>query len=326
MFNLLRSLFEQTLPPNLKRGKTKSLVDAIVNRHPVTFFYTGPRKPKKDSVKPGTRINAEVVALGKSKKGNLIVRAFVQEPSVSKKGFNETNWRTFIVNRMSNIKILNDRTFDIKRPDYVEGDESKLGPMEITYVTTDWVATLEPKTKEIPPKTTEPEVEPELEPEVEPETSPEAKPEVEPETSPEAEPDIKPEPATELPQPKIHDKPSPLPDFNKNNDDFVKDVYNDLSTKVKEFDGKKIITKDDYVNAVNDLYKIKERDWNKKQKELGKNVKPGTGTRKRFEYTSNLELSNELIKNNIGVVTSLPQTTELQENINRIKALILNKF
>ncbi len=70
----------------LKGTKTKPLVDAIKNRNPISFYYSGPRKPKKDSVKPGNRIKAELVAIGLSKKGNLIVRGFVQPPSVSKKG------------------------------------------------------------------------------------------------------------------------------------------------------------------------------------------------------------------------------------------------
>ena len=35
----------------LKTTKTKPIVDAIKNRKKITFYYSGPRKPKKDSVK-----------------------------------------------------------------------------------------------------------------------------------------------------------------------------------------------------------------------------------------------------------------------------------
>ena len=57
----------------LKTTKTKPIVDAIKNRNMITFYYSGPQKPKKDSVKNGYRVKAEAVALGLSKKGNLIV-------------------------------------------------------------------------------------------------------------------------------------------------------------------------------------------------------------------------------------------------------------
>ena len=76
--------------------------------------------------------------MGLSKKGNVIVRGYVESPSVSKKGFAGSGWRTFRVDRMSNIKILEDETFDERREQYKDGEESKAGPMEVTYVTADW--------------------------------------------------------------------------------------------------------------------------------------------------------------------------------------------
>jgi hypothetical protein len=279
---------------NLSGKKTKPLVDAIVKRNPVTFYYSGPKKPPKDSVKPGVRIRAEVVAMGLSKKGNLIVRAYVQPPSVSKKGFNEHGWRTFIVNRMSNINVLTDETFNNKRPDYKEGEESKRGPMVVTYVTSDWV-----------------DKQPVPEPEVEPTTTPDTP---EPTT-----PDITEPESDELPQPKVDDKPSPLPDYEKI--DHVKDVYKNLENNIKDVGGQKTITTSDYDTAKRELYKKKESEWINKQRELGLNTMPGEGTRKRFEVTSNLELSKELRNNNINVVNSIPEP--IQENIKRIKDLIL---
>ena len=151
----------------LKTTKTKPIVDAIKNRYPITFYYSGPRKPKKDSVKAGYRVKAEAVALGLSKKGNLILRAWVQPPSTSKKGFSEHGWRTFILGRMNNVQVMGDETFDTKRPQYKEGDDRS---MSVTYVTADWTKT--PKTKPVekpqPTKGTPTKVQPVAKPVVKP--------------------------------------------------------------------------------------------------------------------------------------------------------------
>lgn len=280
-FKIVKILSEQSMSGR----KTKPLVDAIKNRNPVTFYYSGPTKPEKDSVKRGVRIRAEVVAMGLSKGGNVIVRAYIQPPSVSKKGYSKTNWRTFRVDRMSNINVLTNETFDTKRPGYKEGSESNSGPMVTTYVTSDWSKTPEVKPKETPPP---------------------PKPVDEPVKEP-------------LPQPKVDDKPSPIPQPQKDN---VGDVFKTLTPK--EIDGKKTITTQEYENAVKDLYKRKETEWKDTQRELGKNLLPGEGTRKRFELDSNKELS-DLLKNNNIVVTDeiINQNEPLQENLKRIKSLML---
>ena len=278
--------------------KSKPLVDAIKNRNPVTFYYKGQKGSEKDSVKPGVRIKAEIVAMGLSKKGNEIVRAYVQPPSVSKKGYSKTNWRTFIIDKMSNISVHTDETFDTKRPGYKEGSESNRGPMVTTYVTSDWTKTPDVKQKEVPPTPT-------------------------------------PEPITkaskeQLPQPKVDDKPTATPQQPKDN---VGDVFKTI--KPLDVDGNKIISTQDYQKAVNDLYKKKENDWKLSQRELGKNERPGEGTRKKLEMDSNKELSNMLGKNKISVsdqtpeppttpeVEPTPENEPLQETISRIKSLML---
>ena len=222
----------------LRTTKTKPIVDAIKSRNKISFFYSGPRKGK-DSVKSGNRIDAEAVALGLSKKGNLIVRAYVQPPSVSKKGFNKTGWRTFMVSRMGNLKI-SDEKFDQKRPDYKEGDDRS---MSVTYVTTDW--TNKPEVKKpriIKPKPEVPSAAPTTEPKPsaepttttqEPKTTelpqpkPKVKPEkiveptkVEPQTS---EPEQKPE---ELPQPKSTEKPVANPEEDEENKNLQESIKN----------------------------------------------------------------------------------------------------
>lgn len=278
----------------LKGRKTKPLVDAITNRNPITFYYAGPKKPEKDSVLSGTRVRAEAVALGLSKKGNLIIRAYVQPPSVSKKGFVKTKWRTFLVNRMSNINVLTDEVFDTKRPGYKEGEESKNGPMSITYVTSKWTET-QPVKKEVPQVKPEPTVKPTTKP-------------------------------SELPQPKPEEKPSETPEYEPK--DFSQDVYSKLTPSIKDINGEKYLTTQEYQNAFRELYKLKEKDWTQKQREVGGNLKPGEGTRKRFDVSSNNELSNILSKNKVNVVDELPQTevepeSNLQESIKRIKTLML---
>ncbi len=204
----------------LKTTRTKPIVDAIKNRKKITFYYSGPRRPKKDSVKPGYRIKAEAVALGLSKKGNLVLRAYVQPPSTSKKGFGKHGWRTFMLSRMSGTKIT-DEIFNEKRPGYKEGDDNGLS---VTYVTTDWTSNPQIKPKEKitkEPTTTKPIVKPEVKidtqkPEPKPEELPQPKPENKPEKTPEPSKEVdKPQ---ELPQPKPEEKPLPNPEEEENKD------------------------------------------------------------------------------------------------------------
>jgi hypothetical protein len=296
----INTLFKKVLEEAdfLKGRKTKPLVNAITNRNPITFYYSGPKENGKEGVKAGTRVRGEAVAMGLSKGGNIIVRVFVQPPSVSKKGFARGNWRTFRVDRMSNIQVLADETFDKMRPGYKEGDESSSGPMFTTYVTADWGK--KPEIKQ-----------PEDQPQTEPLPQPKKK------EKPQAEPQG-------LPQPKQDEKPSELPTTAPK--DFSSDVFNKLQNNIKDVNGQKMITTQDYQNAARELYKMKEKEWIDSQREMGKNTNPGGGTRKRFDITSNSELSNLLSKNNIIVNDEIPTEegpTELQESIKRIKTLML---
>jgi hypothetical protein len=132
----------------LKTSKNRPLVDAIVNRHPITFYYTGPRKPKKKSVKAGYRVKAEAVALGANKHtGNLVLRAYIDDPSKSKRGTptrvgkekSNYGWRTFLVARMSNIQVAKEETFNVIRDKYNNGADD--ASMSKTYVKTDFSST-----------------------------------------------------------------------------------------------------------------------------------------------------------------------------------------
>jgi hypothetical protein len=218
-------LSEQPDPAILKTSGNKPIVDAIRDRKKISFNYSGPRKPKKNSVKPGRRFEVEPVAMGVNSKGRLILRAWVDSASGSttKTGFKKTNWRTFILSRMKNLEVLDD-TFE-QRPGYREKGDAMMDPV---YVQTSF------KDK----KDIEKKKKPSLEPQVEPE--PEIK---EPELD-KVEPLATKEPSSkELPQPKPEEKPTeePIDQPKIDTDDVEKDLYNKKKTdwvnKQKEIGG-----------------------------------------------------------------------------------------
>lgn len=255
---------------------------AIKNRIPVSFYYRGP----SDEVQSGRRIKVEPVASGLTKKGNLAFRGWVQPPSTSKTGFSKHGWRTFLLDRISpgSLTIYDEEQFDNKRPQYKEGDDSSFS---VTYVTSDWGVTREPKIEKPLP-------------------------------SPEVKPSEKKK--EELPQPKQKEKPTitPTPEFKRD-----EEVFNDLKIKVKIVDNQKQITPDDLKIAIGDLYQKRLSDWKNSQKQVGGNTTPGEGTRRRFEKDSESDLYNLLKKDNIQV--EKPKEGEqigIQEEIKRMKTLI----
>jgi hypothetical protein len=222
---LFQFLVEQNI---LKTSQTKIIVDAIKKKRKITFDYYGPRKPKKDSVRPGRRIKAEPYAIGLSKKGKLIIRMWVEPPSISKKGFAKTNWRTFMGARMKNI-VVTDDTFVGDRPGYKQGNDNS---MTVTYISLD--KSTQPKpVKQKPPVEKKPEVKkpeklPTVPKPIEPKPSAVKEPEKLPQPNPEKKPEqIEKEPEVEkpedlinkekeLPQPKPEEKPSENGDLDKN--------------------------------------------------------------------------------------------------------------
>jgi hypothetical protein len=110
--------------------------------------------------------------------GSLVVRMWIDDRSTSKTGTLENNWRTFRVDRMRNVTVHEDETFE-KRPGFKEGDD---GSMDITFVSTDFDK--EPEDIEVPVDTTQPDIEPtDIEPtDIEPDDT--EKPDIEPITIP----------------------------------------------------------------------------------------------------------------------------------------------
>lgn len=287
--------FKNILLEMSNSSKTKRITDAIKNRFLVSFYYNGP----KGKVLPGRRIKSELVALGLTKKGNLVARGWVQPPSISKRGFEKHGWRLFMLNRMSGIQIYEDETFDVKRPDLNDNGDRSMG---VVYVTSNWDTLSEPKTDR---DTSEPETEPEL---PEPKKEPLPEPKTDTDTSePETEP--------ELPEPEPKLKPPITPDPKI---DFTSEIYNELKKKVQDVDGKKTISPDDFSVSMDNLRKKEFNDWSNRKKEMGDNSRPGEGTRRRIEKETEIKLFNLMKKDNI-VIGTIP----LQESIKRIKALII---
>jgi hypothetical protein len=280
--NILTSILTEAPNGSIR----KRLEYAVINRHPVSFYYNGPR----EDVLAGRRIKAELVAMGLTKKGNLVVRGWVQPPSTSKKGFSEHGWRLFILERMSAIQIYDNETFDQKRPGYTEGKDD--GSLSVTYVKSRW-GTVQPK-----PET--------------PETKPTERPEPQ-------------KPKTELPQPKPKEKPTaaPKPEIKRD-----VEVYDGLKSKIETVGNQKQVSPDNVKLAIDDLYRRKLEDWKNTQKEIGANTNAGEGTRRRFEKESEYEIYNLMKQDNV-IVGNIPEPesteepeTPLMESINRIKALI----
>ena len=215
---------EQSIKDVLRTTYTKPIVDAIKNRRKISFDYYGPRTPKKDSVRPGKRVNVEPYAIGLNKKGKLVLRAWVDVPSISKKGFNKTNWRTFILSRMKNTLITND-IFDGNRPGYKQGDDKS---MSVTYVSLDKSGQIKsiPQKKQPQPKEKPELSKKEVTPKVTPKTTPEliSQPIPKPDKLPQPKPEEKPieKKTDELPQPKPEEKPTKTPEELKP-DEFDKD-------------------------------------------------------------------------------------------------------
>jgi hypothetical protein len=283
--NILKSILTEAPNGSIR----KRLESAILNRNPVSFYYNGPR----EDVLAGRRIKTELVAMGLTKKGNLVVRGWVQPPSTSKKGFGKHGWRLFILERMSGVQIYDNETFNEKRPDYTEGKDD--GSLTVTYVKSRWDTTQ--------PQTTEP--------------KPTEKPQPLPQKT-----------KTELPQPKPKEKPTTTPQPEIKRD---VEVYNDLKNKINNVDSQKSVSPEDVKLAIGDLYKRKLEDWKKGQIEIGGNTNPGEGTRRRFEKESEYEIYS-LLKQDSVTVGNVPQTPEtpeepetpLMESIKRIKTLIFS--
>ena len=277
-------------------SKLMTLRKAITDKLPVSIYYSGP----PGEVLSGQRIDILPIVLGtKADSGNLVIWAFTFK-GVSKKGL--PGWKMFRVDRIKSIK-LNSKlsSFDLdKLPGYIEGKapDAMKSLSSVEVYSPYW----KEKPEEIPTPT---------------EPTPE-KPE-EPERIPTLEPTIptQPEEPEEIPTPT---EPGPVEEPDSSPMKYRRDVQKTLQTKIKDINGSKIISQQDYDEAINNLRKRKEDEWRTYQKMITGNVRPGEGTRKRFDNTSQMDVDHVLSKNNISVSNETPEP--LAEAFKRFKVLI----
>ena len=144
-----------------------------------------------------------------------------------------------------------------------------------------------------------------------PKTTPTAKPQPQPTPTPQPEPLVQPDKPTEKPEP--------------NEPKYGQDVYNTLKTKIKDVNGEKVLSRQDYESAVKDLYNKKEGEWKNYQRQISGNERPGEGTRQRFDKSSRSELDALISQDNVKLNDenqTNPTPENLSETIRRFKILI----
>jgi hypothetical protein len=281
-------------------SKLMLLRKAISDRIPVTINYKGP----SPEVLSGQRADIEPIVLGKNaKSGNLVIWAYVFK-GTSKKGL--PGWKMFRVDRIDSVKFnLGINKFKLTDlPGYQKGKapNAMKSLSSVDVFSPYWFE------DDIRFKKTEP-------------TRP-APPQ--PKSTQQSKPTVKPvEPATQQPTQPTEPQTVEKPEISTHRHDM--DVYNSIKPNIKDINGQKIISTQDYQNAVRNLYSKKEGDWKNYQKQLGGNVKPGQGTRQRFDTTSKNELDSLLSKDNIKVSDEIEQPENLSEMFKRFKVLINSK-
>ena len=290
MYNL------QNISENLlleQDSKISTLRQAIIDRKPISIQYSGP----PGEVLSGPRFDIEPVVMGtNAKSGNLVIWAYVFR-GVSKKGI--PGWKMFRVDRIDNIdsSSLSGDSFKLSDlPGYEKGKApnamKSLSRVDIysPYWFEGYKRNRNKPAMPAPPP-------------------PQRRPEVAP---------AEPQPPQEV-TPEVPAVPT-SPDLSQHQLDTI--IFNDLKTKVREVNGQKILSTQDYTQAVEDLRRKKEDEWKNYQKMVSGNVRAGEGTRKRFEIESKNEIDNLLRKNNISVSDANENT--LAEIHKRFKSLIIS--
>jgi hypothetical protein len=271
-------------------NKLEVLRKAIGERLPISIYYSGP----PNEVREGQRIDIEPIVLGKhAKSGNLVVWAYVFK-GMSKKGL--PGWKMFRVDRIKSAKYneLGAKNFQLRDlPGYERGKSpnamKSLSSVEIFspyWFEDDERFTATPKAFPSPKR-------------------PEVKPEVPPVEVP-----LKPVGSAPIEKPEISSKAA------------LGRIYNDLRPQIKDINGQRFISKQNYNNAVNNLYHAKEDEFKIYQRAIGGNERPGEGTRARFTNTSKSDIDKLLSKDNIQISDNPEQLAEGYRIQSRIKRLI----
>lgn len=273
-------------------SKISDLRTAIIDRKPISIQYSGP----PGEVLSGPRFDIEPVIMGtNAKSGNLVIWAYVFK-GVSKKGI--PGWKMFRVDRIDGIDAssLSGDSFKLgDLPGYEKGKApnamKSLSRVDIysPYWFEDYKRNKNKPAMPAPPQ-------------------PQPRPDAEPTTTQPQPPEGEIQPTQEVPT---------SPNLSQHGLDII--VFNDLKTKAREVNGQKILSTQDYNDAIQDLYRKKEGEWKNYQKMVTGNVRPGEGTRKRFEMNSKNELDNLLSKNNISVSDTDENTlTEIEKRFKRL--------
>lgn len=101
---------------------------------------------------------------------------------------------------------------------------------------------------------------------------------------------------------------------NKPNDKHKLTVYNDLTPKIKDINGVKTITTNDFNTAVSDLYYKKEGDWKNYQREIGKPTELGLGNKRMFTKQAQGELQDLLKQNNVTISDQQSEVDDTELN------------
>lgn len=285
--------------------KTLLIRNAISERKPITIDY----RSEDDEVLNGVRYDIEPVVLGtNAKSGNKVFWAYVFK-GTSKKGL--PGWKMFRLDRVKEVRtkpgVNPFKLTDL--PDYQKGKApnamkslSKVDVFSPYWFEDDPRFKKDQPMQPAPPQPKKIAVKP----------APVAKPEP-PQAAPipQPEPSVQPNAPTEKPEP--------------NEPKYGQEVYNTLKNKIKDVNGQKVITKQDYEMAVKDLYSKKEGDWKNYQRQISGNERPGEGTRSRFDKSSRGELDALMSVDNVKVQDETqpnPTPENLSETIRRFKILI----
>jgi len=276
-------------------SKISTLRQAIIDRKPISIQYSGP----PGEVLSGPRFDIEPVVMGiNAKSGNSVIWAYVFK-GVSKKGI--PGWKMFRVDRIESVDPSGLTADSFKLSD-LPGYERGKAPNAMKALSR--VDIYSPYWFEDYKKYAKKPVQP-------PPPQP-RKPEPRPEPAPQP-------PEAEVPVPTEPEVPT-SPDLSRHRLDTI--VFNELRPKAREVNGQKIISTQDYTQALDNLRRKKEDEWKNYQKMVTGNVRPGEGTRKRFEITSKNELDALLSKNGISV--SDTDENMIAEIEKRFKRLIIS--
>jgi hypothetical protein len=238
-----------------------------------------------DEVREGQRNDIEPIVMGDNKKsGNKVIWAYVFK-GISKRGI--PGWKMFRIDRIKSARYnnLGAKNFELEN---LPGYEKGKAPDAMRSLSS--VDIYSPYWFEGEPQPAAPPVAPPLAPPLAPPAAP-------PVPQPIQKPDISSKAA-------------------------LGKIYNDLRPLIKDINGQKAISRQDYDNAVNNLYHSKEQEFKVYQRAIGSNERPGEGTRARFTNTSRSDIDKLLKKDNIQIIDNPEQLAEGRRIQLRIKRLI----